>query len=443
MTSISERPVDVAAARLHDLVKPDEGAVSRTVFVDEAIYRKELDRVFTKTWLFIGHESQLSEPGDYLTNFMGEDPVIATRGADGVIRVMLNSCAHRGMAVCSTDAGSSKFFRCPYHGWTYSNNGDLIGAPRADTVYHGELDKSRLGLKAVPRVENYKGFIFANWDEDAIPLVDYLGADQLWYLDLAFEAPLGGLEVIGPTMKFRIKANWKLAAENFAGDDYHVLYTHGSAFQIGFLPDYDTLGDYIAYFDHGHGMGDISKPGRAYQNDVGMAQFLGPEAIEYVNAVHERLKARVSPLQAEMHGLGQGNIFPNLSWIKFGVFHVFGLFQWHPRGPGEIEVWQTALFDRDAPQSVKDFARTQMSQENAAAGIFGQDDGENFEQITESARGVVSQTRDFNYAMGLGHEGEIHEEGYPGHLGPHYSEQNHRNFYRYWLELMTTPGEQK
>ena len=190
-------------------------------------------------------------------------------------------------------------------------------------------------------------------------------------------------------------------------------------------------------------MGDISKPGRAYQNDVGMAQLLGPEAIEYVNAVHERLKARVSPLQAEMHGLGQGNIFPNLSWIKFGVFHVFGLFQWHPRGPGEIEVWQTALFDRDAPQSVKDFARTQMSQENAAAGIFGQDDGENFEQITESARGVVSQTRDFNYAMGLGHEGEIHEEGYPGHLGPHYSEQNHRNFYRYWLELMTTPGEQK
>ena len=118
-----------------------------------------------------------------------------------------------------------------------------------------------------------------------------------------------------------------------------------------------------------------------------MAQFLGPEAIEYVTAVRERLQARVSPLQAEMHGLGEGNIFPNLSWIKFGVFHVFGLFQWHPKGPGEIEVWQTAFFDSAAPQSIKDFARLEMSQENAAAGIFGQDDGENFEQITESARG--------------------------------------------------------
>ncbi len=443
MTSISERPADVAGGGLHGLVKPDEGIVSRKVFVDDDIYRTELDRVFTRTWLYIGHESQIPQPGDYLTNFMGEDPVIATRGADGAIRVVLNSCAHRGMAVCTTDAGTSKFFRCPYHGWTYSNTGALIGVPRAKTVYNDELDKSRLGLKPVPRLEIYKGFIFANWDERAVPLVDYLGADMLWYLDLAFEAPLGGLAVIGPTMKFRIKANWKLAAENFAGDDYHVLYTHGSAFQIGFLPDYDLLADYIAYFDHGHGMGDISKPGRAYQNDVGMAQFLGPEAIDYVTAVHERLQARVSPLQAEMHGLGEGNIFPNLSWIKFGVFHSFGLFQWHPKGPGEIEVWQTAFFDTAAPQSIKDFARTQMSQENAAAGIFGQDDGENFEQITESARGLVSQTRDFNYTMGLGHEGEISEQGYPGHLGPHFSEQNHRNFYRYWLELMTTPGEQK
>jgi phenylpropionate dioxygenase-like ring-hydroxylating dioxygenase large terminal subunit len=441
MTSISERPFTVTGTGdLTSLVRPDQGTISRRVFSSEEIYRQELERVFTKTWLFIGHESQLRQPGDYITNFMAEDPVIATRAADGRIRVLLNSCRHRGMAVCTSDTGTSKFFRCPYHGWTYSNNGELVGVPRADVIYHGELDKSRLGLTEVPRVDSYKGMIFANWDPGAIPLADYLGRDHLWYLDLAFEAPLGGLEVLGPTMKFRIKANWKLAAENFAGDDYHVLYTHGSAFQIGFLPDYDLLGDYIAHFPHGHGMGDIAKPGRAYQNDLGMAQFLGTEATEYLTAVHERLENRVTPRQAEMHGLGEGNIFPNLSWIKFGVFHVFGLFQWHPKGPGEMEVWQTAFFDAAAPQSVKDFARTQMSQENAAAGIFGQDDGENFEQITESARGFVSQTRDFDYSMGLAHEGEVHEDGYPGHLGPHYSEQNHRNFYRYWLQLMTAPG---
>ena len=440
MTNIEERATDSMAAELNSLVRPDEGMVSRTVFSDEGIYRLELDRVFTKTWLFIAHESQLSQPGDYVTNFMGEDPVIASRDAAGEVHVLLNSCRHRGMTVCGTDAGNAKFFRCPYHGFTYSNNGDLVGVSKGDTAYFGELDKSKLGLVRVPRVEQYKGMIFANWDPDEMSLVDYLGADQLWYLDLPFEGALGGLEAIGPTMKFRIKTNWKLPAENFSGDDYHVLYTHGSAFQLGFLPDYDLLGDYVAYFDHGHGMGDIAKPGRALQNDLGMVEHFGPEAIEYVKQYHARLAERLSPLQADMYTVGEGNIFPQLSWIKFGAMHTFGLLQWHPKGPNEVEVWQTTFFDAGAPQVVKDFARAEMSQENSAAGIFGQDDGENFEQITKSTRGLKSREDDFNYTMGLGHEGEVKEPGYPGRLGTHYSEQNQRNFYRYWLQLMTTEG---
>ena len=91
-------------------------------------------------------------------------------------------------------------------------------------------------------------------------------------------------------------------------------------------------------------------------------------------------------------------------------------------------------------QVVKDFARSHMSQENSAAGIFGQDDGENFEQITASAHGFIASHQEFDYTMGLGHEGEIQEPGYRGQLGPHFSEQNHRNYYRYYLELMTNAG---
>jgi phenylpropionate dioxygenase-like ring-hydroxylating dioxygenase large terminal subunit len=440
MTMIDPRPTTTSPRDPADLVRPDDGVISREIFRDPAVYDRELQRIFTRTWLYIGHESQLRNPGDYITNLMGEDPVIATRDAAGELHVLLNSCRHRGMTVCASDQGNAKFFRCPYHGWTYSSTGDLVGVPRTEAAYRGELDKSRLGLVEVPRVESYKGFIFANWDAGAVSLVDYLGRDQLWYLDMPIEGALGGLEVLGPVMKYRISANWKLASENFAGDDYHVLYTHGSAFQIGFLPDYDTLADYIAYFPHGHGMGDIPKPGRGLQNDLMMAEHFGPEAVEYVQAYSARLAERLSPEQAAVHGLGEGNIFPNLSWIKFGCFHVLGLYQWHPKGPGELEVWQTTFYDTGAPQHVKDFARSQMSQENAAAGIFGQDDGENFEKITESARGAVSRTLDFNYTMGMGHEGEIDEPTLPGQLGPHYSEQNHRNFYRYWAELMTEAG---
>jgi dibenzofuran dioxygenase alpha subunit len=431
---------DIAADSLVNLIRPNEGRVSRQIFSDPDIYRLELERIFSRTWAYIGHESELKSPGDFLTNTIGEDPVIASRDAKGDIHVMLNACSHRGRMVCPVDRGNARSFTCAYHGWTYASDGSLAGVPRADTVYHGELDRSKFGLRKVPRVETHNGLIFANWDADAMPLKEFLGDDLLWYMDLPFKGALGELEVVGPVMKYRIKTNWKIASENFAGDDYHVLHTHRSGFEIGFLPDYDTLGDYIAYFGHGHGMGDIPKPGRALQNDLGLAQFIGPEAVDYVNQYQARLKAVASPEQASVHGLGEGNIFPNCSWIKFGCFHVLGLFQWHPKGPNEVEVRQTVFFDTAAPQVVKDFARSQMSQENSAAGIFGQDDGENFEQITASAHGFIASHQEFDYTMGLGHEGEIQEPGYRGQLGPHFSEQNHRNYYRYYLELMTNAG---
>jgi phenylpropionate dioxygenase-like ring-hydroxylating dioxygenase large terminal subunit len=368
---------------------------------------------------------------------IAEDPVIVCRDAKGSINVLLNSCRHRGLAVCSTDRGNTKLFHCPYHGWTYGRDGKLTGVPKMGEAYFRELDKGTHSLLRVPRVEIYKGFIFANWDEDAMSLEESLGAEMLWYLDIPIVGALGGLEVIGPAMKFRMKTNWKLAAENFTGDDYHVLTTHGCAFEIGFLPDYATLADYTANFDNGHGMGDIPKPGRAIENDRNMAQMFGPEGASYVENVNKRLREHLSDRQGDVHDIGQSNIFPNLSWISFGCFHAFGLFQWHPRGVDEIEVWQTTFFDAGAPQAIKDYARTQMSQENAAAGIFGQDDGENFERIAEVLRGKVAGNMDFDYSMGVGHAGEVQVSGLPGRLGPHYTEENHRNFYRHWIKMMS------
>ncbi|MFD0849980.1 aromatic ring-hydroxylating oxygenase subunit alpha [Sphingosinicella xenopeptidilytica] len=440
MATLLKDTPPVLESELQRLVDPDRGRINGRVFSDPAIYQRELTHIFMKSWCFVAHESQLRNAGDYVTALIGEDPVIVSRDSNGSINVLLNSCRHRGLAVCSSDRGNTNLFRCPYHGWTYSRDGSLLGVPKMDEAYHRELAKDARGLIRVPRVESYKGFIFANWDADAIPLETYLGQDMLWYFDIPIVGALGGLEVIGPTMKFRMKANWKLASENFAGDDYHVLSTHGAAFRIGFLPDYDTLADYTAYFENGHGMGDIPKPGRAIELDRGMAQMFGPDAAAYVEAFSERVRTHLSDRQAELHSIGEGNVFPNLSWIKFGCFHAFGLLQWHPRGVDEIEVWQTTLFDSAAPQEVRDYARAQMSQENAAAGIFGQDDGENFERITEMLRGAVSGRADFDYSMGLGREGEVEVSGLPGRLGPHYTEQNHRNFYRHWLNLMTGQG---
>lgn len=424
---------------LEKLVDLERGSIARKIFYDPDIHESEMAKIFTKTWLFVAHESQIKQPGDYVTNYMGEDPVIVTRDADGNIQVLLNSCTHRGMTVCRADTGNSKFFRCPYHGWTFTNDGTLTGVPKFEYAYYGELDKSKYGLVKVPRVESYKGLIFANWDPNAIPLVDYLGKDLLWYMDLAFEKAQGNYEVVGPIMKQRIHTNWKIPTENF-GDDYHVLYTHGSAFQIGFLPPYDKMGAYNAYFQHGHSVADIPEFGKALEMERALAKQAGPEAEEYVEKVAQTLRNRLTPEQAELYQVGQTLIFPNLTFLTFGCLRGISIFLWHPNGPNGTELWQYSLYDSGAPSETKDYFRKFLMRENTPSGIFGADDAENFEQITRAVRPYVSKQYNFDYSMGIRHEGELNIPGLPGVLGRHYAEQNQRNYYRYWLKLMQEEG---
>jgi len=221
----------MARPAVSDLLNLKEGLVSRQIFFSEEIYRQELERIFARCWLFLAHESQIPEPGDYVTNYMGEDPVIVCRDSQGKVRAFLNSCRHRGMKICRTDGGNATAFRCSFHGWTYANDGKLIGVPYHKEGYWGELDRERWGLLEVSRLASYGGFIFGCWDEGAARLEAYLG-DLRWYLDILLERPLGGLEVIPGQQRYVIAANWKIAAENFTGDTYHLPYSHGSLFAL-------------------------------------------------------------------------------------------------------------------------------------------------------------------------------------------------------------------
>src|SRR5262249_18141819 len=152
------------------------------IFDDAEVHAVEMERIFARCWLFVGHVSQLAEPGDFVTTMMGEDPVIVVRDRDGGVRVLLNSCSHKGRTVCVLDRGNATGFTCSYHGWRYRNDGTLGGVPNSADAYFGELDKSSLGLVGA-RVETYKGLIFATWDHNAPALEDYLG-DIRWYLDI-------------------------------------------------------------------------------------------------------------------------------------------------------------------------------------------------------------------------------------------------------------------
>ena len=422
------------------------GLVSRSIFVDHEIYQRELERIFATCWLFLGHESQIPKPGDYLTNYMGEDPVIVVRDGGGNIRVLLNSCRHRGMKVCRADGGSAQSFTCSFHGWTYGIDGALIAVPQYKDAYYGELDLARHGLKEA-RVATYGGLIFGSWGETAETLDSYLG-ELRWYFDVILERLLGGMEVIAGQQRYTVAANWKIAAENFAGDNYHLPHSHGSIFRLDMRQlnpvnpmQYKSMERfYNVATSNGHGLCGVCVGDERYEADLALARTMGAEIVEYVEESHARLKQRLSARQAGIHALGFANMFPNFSFNDFSALRPIGLHLWHPRAPGKLESWQWCALDRDAPAIIKEHARIDFTRVQAVSGVAAQDDTENFEQVTEATRGVVSRRLDFNYTMGVGHEGEIALDGYPGQYGRYYSEHCQRNFYRAWAQRMGANG---
>ena len=173
---------------LSNLVDLDNGLISREVFVNKEIYQQEQEQIFARAWLFIGHESQIPNPGDYFVSCMGEESVILVRDQQQKIHVFLNTCRHRGMKVCRYDRGNTVQFTCPFHGWSYDTEGKLAGVPRFNEGYHERLDRSQWGLIEVAQLENYKGSIWATWDKNAPPFADYLGDFKI-YLDTLLRWP--------------------------------------------------------------------------------------------------------------------------------------------------------------------------------------------------------------------------------------------------------------
>src|SRR5438552_4026313 len=144
------------ADTLQEMVNLREGTISREVFVNQDIYQQELEQIFARAWLFVGHESQVPKAGDYFQSRMGEEAVLLVRDRRNELHVFLNTCRHRGMKVCRYDEGNTLLFTCPFHGWSYDTDGRLVGVPESQTAYHGELGKAK-GALPEARIANYSG----------------------------------------------------------------------------------------------------------------------------------------------------------------------------------------------------------------------------------------------------------------------------------------------
>ena len=412
-------------AELQGLVNAEQGLVSRRIFIEPDIYQQELERIFARCWLFLCHESQIPNPGDFFSTYMGEDPVLVMRDSGGQVNAFLNICRHRGNRLCRAEAGNAATITCAYHGWTFANNGNLVGVPNLQDAYYGELDLGQWNLIPVAQLGNYKGLLFATFDPDAPPLKEYLG-EMAWYLDSFFDRREGGVEVVGGVHKWVVPCNWKLPAENFAGDGYHVAWSHLSAIRSGFAGDFRlrSTGGTMLSPGNGHcvinlGGGDIAEAPEPVL--VGYEQASRAEAVQRLG---QRLE-KVSPIVA--------TLFPNFSMIR-STSHSFRV--WHPKGPGQIEIWSWVFVDRAAPPEVKEALRINGLRGFGPSGTFEQDDMDNWQECTQTCRGVVSRRYDLNMQMGLGHE------QYRPDLGGwasdfRLSESNHRHFYRRWAELMS------
>jgi len=212
---------------LQDLIidRPQEGKfkVHRSTMTSREIFELERERIFDRCWLYLGHESEVENSGDYRRRVVAGRPIFFSRDEDGDIGVFLNTCPHRGALICRRDEGTTKVFQCFYHAWSFNNKGELLGMP--DQAGYGDgFDRGELGLSSPPRVESYRGFYFVSFNPEIEDLVTYLaGARE--YLDLIVDQTELGLRTIRGSNKYHIKANWKLLVENSI-DGYHVFPTH-------------------------------------------------------------------------------------------------------------------------------------------------------------------------------------------------------------------------
>src|SRR6202167_5062867 len=200
--------------------------VNREVFVSEDVFEREKRVIFDRSWIYVGHASELKNPGDFKTRPVAGRPIIFCRDREGTVRALINCCRHRGALVCREREGNARQFYCMYHGWTYHPDGRLKSVP-GDDAYGGSFKKDEMGLVPVPRLEHYRDFYFANFDAEAVDLATYLG-NAREYIDIIIDqSPSGKMQIISGTQEYDIKANWKLLVENSV-DDYHLVAAHAT-----------------------------------------------------------------------------------------------------------------------------------------------------------------------------------------------------------------------
>lgn len=214
------------------LVEPDR--VHRSIYTDPSVFEYEMSWIFERTWIYVGHESQIPAVGDYYATTIGRQPVVMVRKRDGGVAVLHNRCAHKGALLVPKGSGSVKAFRCAYHGWCYHLDGRIMTIPR-EAGYEGSgfgKGCADANMPPVARVGIYRGFVFASLMPDGLAFADWIAGVDSSIDNMVDRSPEGALEIVAPPLRYLMRVNWKFHVENL-NDLLHPMVVHQSATEAG------------------------------------------------------------------------------------------------------------------------------------------------------------------------------------------------------------------
>lgn len=199
---------------------------NRESFTNPELFELEMKYIFEKNWIYLAHESQITEVNDYFTTYIGRQSIFISRNKEGELNAFINACSHRGAQLCRYKKGNKSTYTCPFHGWTFNNSGKLLKVKDGKNAGYPEgfNTNGSHDLKKVARFESYKGFLFGSLNAEVSSLEEYLG-DTTKIIDQMVDQSEFGLEVLKGNSTYTYDANWKLQMENGA-DGYHVSSVH-------------------------------------------------------------------------------------------------------------------------------------------------------------------------------------------------------------------------
>lgn len=404
--------------------------VHRDAYRAPAVAAAERDRIWGNTWLYLGHESEVSDPNQFVTRTLGGRPLIFVRDADGQVRAFFNACPHRGTIVCREASGQNKNFVCFYHAWTFNTAGENTSIPDAEAYDGATGFRESMDLRPVPRLDVHAGFVFVAFSENVPPLLEHLG-EAADVLSMAAEQSPTGMVALPGIQRYSVQGNWKLAVEN-AMDGYHFSPTHNTF--VGYLRETGfpvTDDDQYAYdLGNGHSMlvltGHNGRLGMVWEPRFGEEEQIRTE--ENLRQLAERLGPERAKQIAEASRILY--VFPNLLFFDLEALTIRQL---EPVAADRTDVraWQyVPTHESDDAREIR--LRTMVSFVGPG-GLATPDDIEAYEAVQRGIEATKSDARGFNDWSDMS-RGMADERA--GRKGRSIDEGAMRSFWRHWDQAL-------